>query len=62
MIARFLVPMDARPPAREVPTERRRPTIMDERTLVPAMLPVVPLNGQSTIPTNLPLESIAVAT
>ena len=23
------------------------------------MLPVVPLNGQSTIPTNLPLESIA---
>jgi hypothetical protein len=32
---------------------------MDERTLVPAMLPVVQLNGQSTIPTNLPLESIA---
>jgi outer membrane biosynthesis protein TonB len=32
---------------------------MDERTLVPAMLPVVPLNGQSTIPSNLPLESIA---
>jgi outer membrane biosynthesis protein TonB len=32
---------------------------MDERTLVPAMLPIVPLNGQSTIPTNLPLESIA---
>src|SRR5262249_9541153 len=40
-------------------TSRRRPTNLDERTLVPAMLPVVPLNGQSTIPTNLPLESIA---
>jgi TonB family protein len=32
---------------------------MDERTLVPAMLPIVPLNGQSTIPSDLPLESIA---
>jgi hypothetical protein len=32
---------------------------MDERTLVPAMLPVVQLNGHSTIPSNLPLESIA---
>ena len=59
MIARFLVPMDARPPAGEITTERRRPTTLDARTLVPAMLPVVPLNGQSTIPTNLPLESIA---
>jgi TonB family protein len=32
---------------------------MDERTLVPAMLPVVTLNGHSSIPSNLPLESIA---
>jgi TonB family protein len=32
---------------------------MDKRTLVPAMLPIVPLNGQSTIPSDLPLESIA---
>jgi hypothetical protein len=32
---------------------------MDERTLVPAMLPIVPLNGQSAIPLDLPLESIA---
>jgi hypothetical protein len=60
MIARFLVPLDARPPAAaDAATERRRPTSMDERTLVPAMLPIVPLNGNSTIPTNLPLESIA---
>ena len=60
MISRILVPIDARPAAAlDTPTQRRRPTTMDERTLVPAMLPVVPLNGNSTIPTNLPLESIA---
>src|SRR6266853_915347 len=60
MIPRILVPIDARPPAAvDAPTQRRRPTTMDERTLVPAMLPIVSLNGQSTIPTNLPLDSIA---
>jgi len=60
MIPRFLVPIGARPPAgADAATQRRRPTTMDERTLVQAMLPIVPLNGQSTIPTNLPLESIA---
>jgi hypothetical protein len=32
---------------------------LDERTLVPAMLPIVQLDGASNIPTNLPLESIA---
>jgi hypothetical protein len=60
MIPRILVPIGARPPARaDAVTQRRRPTTMDERTLVPAMLPIVPLNGQSIIPSNLPLESIA---
>jgi len=60
MIGRFLVPVGSRPPAADAAaTQRRRPTTMDERTLVPAMLPIVALNGQSTIPTNLPLESIA---
>jgi hypothetical protein len=60
MIARFLVPLDARlPAAADAATQRRRPTPLDERTLVPAMLPIVPLNGNSSIPTNLPLESIA---
>ena len=60
MISRILVPIDARAPATvDAPTQRRRPTTMDERTLVPAMLPIVQLNGNSTIPTNLPLESIA---
>src|SRR5260370_35208 len=48
-----------RPAAVDAPTERRRPTTMDERTLVPAMLPIVQLDGNSTIPSNLPLESIA---
>ena len=59
MISRFLVPEGARPPAPDAVTQRRRPTTMDKRTLVPAMLPIVPLNGQSTIPSDLPLESIA---
>jgi hypothetical protein len=60
MIPRILVPIDVRPPAAvDTPTQRRRPTTMDERTLVPAMLPIVQLDGHSTIPSNLPLESIA---
>jgi len=60
MISRFLVPLDARPPAKaDAATQRRRPTTMDERTLVPAMLPIVVLDGHSTIPANLPLETIA---
>jgi outer membrane biosynthesis protein TonB len=32
---------------------------MDERTLVPGMLPIVPLDGRSNIPSSLPLDSIA---
>jgi hypothetical protein len=60
MIPRILVPIDVRPPAAvDTPTQRRRPTTMDERTLVPSMLPIVQLDGHSTIPSNLPLESIA---
>jgi len=59
MISRFLVPMGARPPASDAATQRRRPTTLDERTLVPAILPIVPLDGQSNIPLDLPLESIA---
>lgn len=60
MISRILVPIDARPPSgADAATQRRRPTTLDERTLVPAMLPIVQLNGHSTIPANLPLESIA---
>jgi len=59
MIPRILVPLNARPPAADAPSMRRRPTTLDERTLVPAMLPIVPLNGHSNIPSSLPLESIA---
>src|SRR3984893_15325634 len=61
MIERILVPRDARLPAAAdlAASARRRPTTMDERTLVPAMLPIVPLNGHSNIPSSLPLESIA---
>ncbi len=60
MISRILVPKDAQLSAdADTKTQRRRPTTMDERTLVPSMLPIVALDGKSTIPTNLPLESIA---
>jgi TonB family protein len=61
MIARTLVPTDAQLPASAdlAASARRRPTTMDERTLVPAMLPIVTLDGNSGIPSNLPLESIA---
>jgi outer membrane biosynthesis protein TonB len=62
MIPRFLVPEGARPPAADAPTTRRRPTTLDERTLIPAMLPVIPLNGHSNIPASLPLEAIAART
>src|SRR6266436_869002 len=59
MIPRILVPVGARLPAEDVPTTRRRPTTLDERTLVPSGMPLVQLDGHSTIPTNLPLDSIA---
>jgi outer membrane biosynthesis protein TonB len=59
MIPRLLVPLGSKPPADDAPTTRRRPTTMDERTLVPAMLPIVPLDGHTNIPSSLPLESIA---
>jgi outer membrane biosynthesis protein TonB len=62
MIPRLLVPLDARPPAADVATSRRRPSTLDERTLVPAMLPIVPLDGHSNIPSSLPLEAIAART
>ena len=59
MIPRTLVPHGSRPPAADTPSQRRRPTTLDERTLVPAMLPIVQLDGHSNIPKTLPLESIS---
>jgi TonB family protein len=58
MIPRSLVPFDARPSELE-PSQRRRPTTLDDRTLVPAGLAPTPLETKSNIPANLPLESIA---
>ena len=58
MIPRSLVPFDARPSALQ-PSQRRRPSTLDDRTLVPAGLPLTPLETKSSIPANLPLESIA---
>src|SRR5271154_1058631 len=59
MIDRILVPKGARLPDGEEPSTRRRPSSLDERTLVPNTLPIVELDGHSAIPSNLPLESIA---
>jgi TonB family protein len=59
MIPRSLVPFDARPSTLEA-TSRRRPSTLDDRTLVPSGLPVAPLETKSNIPANLPLESIAM--
>ena len=58
MIPRSLVPFDARPSTLE-PTSRRRPSTLDDRTLVPSGLAVAPLQTKTSIPANLPLESIA---
>jgi outer membrane biosynthesis protein TonB len=41
------------------PSSRRRPSTLDDRTLVPAGLVLVPLETESKIPASLPLESIA---
>lgn len=61
MIPRILVPQNARIADVEVSdqTPRRTTSNLDERTLVPADLPVVTLNGRSTIPAYLPLDSIS---
>lgn len=59
MIPRFLVPFNSRPPAVEDgATSRRRPTALDERTLVPAMLPITALETVTKISSSLPLESV----
>jgi len=59
MIPRTLVPEGARLSAESAASTRRRPTNLDERTLVPSTLPLVPLDGKTNIPSNLPLEAIA---
>ena len=60
MIPRALVPPGARLSAEDVTaTTRRRPSTLDERTLVPSGMPNTKLETKLTIPSNLPLESIA---
>lgn len=58
MIPRSLVPYGSQPPANAA-TSRRRPTSLDERTIIPAETPLTPLEAKSSIPANLPLEAIA---
>ncbi len=60
MIPRILVPPGARLSEEHViASNRRRPSTLDERTLVPAGQENAPLQTKTTIPANLPLESIA---
>jgi TonB family protein len=60
MIPRILVPPGASLSDEDVAAStRRRPSTLDERTLVPASVPIFKLEGKSNIPTNLPLDSIA---
>ncbi len=61
MIPRILVPKDARPLAPDVAAAppRRLATALDKRTLVPSGLPVVPLDGKTSIPVYLPLDVLA---
>ena len=61
MISRILVPKNARlaevDPAAKPP--RRTSSELDSRTLIPADLPAIPLNGHTTIPAYFPLDSIS---
>jgi hypothetical protein len=61
MIPRVLVPQNARLAEADLAGKpaRRTSSELDARTLVPADLPAVPLDGHTTIPAHLPLESIS---
>lgn len=61
MIPRTLVPQNARIADVEASskTPRRTASNLDQRTLVPADLPIIALDGRSAIPAYLPLDSIS---
>ncbi len=59
MIPRTLVPWNARPPAESGEAPQKTTTALDERTLVPSYFVHGPLETKTSIPTSLPLESIA---
>ena len=62
MIPRTLVPEGARLPDGEIVSTRRRPSNLDERTLVPSTMEIGPIDAKSTIPPGLPLEAIGLPT
>ncbi|MBI1750021.1 MAG: TonB C-terminal domain-containing protein [Acidobacteria bacterium] len=57
MIPRTLVPTQLLPQAEDSPGNAKRvSTSLDSRSVVPADLPIVPLDGRSSIPSHIPLE------
>jgi uncharacterized membrane protein YgcG len=60
MIPRLLVPRDVRPPA-ETPAAapRRLTTLLDNRELVPANWPRIPIDPHTSIPEHMPLDVLA---
>jgi len=57
MIPRILVPTQLLPQAKESSGPAKRvSTSLDSRSVVPQDLPVVPLDGRSSIPSHIPLE------
>jgi len=63
MIERILVPTKLLPVAADPATPpRRTSSFLDTRQLVPAELPVVPLDARSNIPTHVPLEVLGERT
>lgn len=61
MIPRVLIPQDVRlgPAGADARAPRRLSTALDERTLVPPGLPVVPLDARTSIPAHFPLDVLA---
>ncbi len=63
MIARTLVPKDIAKDAARLHSgngiPRRESTFLDSRQIVPAGLPVVPIDGRSNIPEHVPLDVLA---
>lgn len=59
MIPRTLVPKGASLGAAEAAEARRTSSYLDARTLVPAELPVVALDGRSNIPSHVPLDVLS---
>jgi TonB family protein len=60
MIPRLLVPRDVRPPAgTPAAAPRRLTTLLDDRELVPANWPHIPIDAHTSIPEHMPLDVLA---